>query len=164
MIFQRHLLCTDMSNRMIHVQRSFRELAHAFNKFWLVESWFFGYMVQRQQIHRTAEGQWTTAFHFTMYLLPLDHVSKNQLSTKLVKRTCQFAEWLLDMYHSVGHVLSCIVCYDVTTLYQIQNWIHLNIYSGESFVKNTIFAYLLIHFIAHASLYLCNHESFQRTA
>ena len=34
-----------------------------------------------KQIHRTAEGQRTTAFHCTMYLLPLDHVSKNQLST-----------------------------------------------------------------------------------
>ena len=41
----------------------------------------FGYMVQWQQIHRTAEGQRTTAFHCTMYLHPLDHVSKNQLST-----------------------------------------------------------------------------------
>ena len=41
----------------------------------------FRYMVQWQQIHRTAEGQRTTAFHCVMYLLPLDHVSKNQLST-----------------------------------------------------------------------------------
>ena len=41
----------------------------------------FGYMVQWQQIHRIAEGQRTTAFHCTMYLLPLDHLSKNQLST-----------------------------------------------------------------------------------
>ena len=30
-----------MSNGMIHVQQSFREFAHAFNKFWLVESCFF---------------------------------------------------------------------------------------------------------------------------
>ena len=28
------------SNGMIHVQRSFREIARALNKFWLVESWF----------------------------------------------------------------------------------------------------------------------------
>ena len=29
-----------MSNGMIHVQWSFREIARALNKFWLVESWF----------------------------------------------------------------------------------------------------------------------------
>ena len=29
-----------MSNRMIHVQQSFRWFARALNKFWLVESWF----------------------------------------------------------------------------------------------------------------------------
>ena len=30
-----------MSNGMIYVQRSFREIARAVNKFWLVESWFW---------------------------------------------------------------------------------------------------------------------------
>ena len=47
-----------MSNGMIHVQRSFREFARAFNKFWLVESWFLdtrSYKVIWQQIHRTVE-------------------------------------------------------------------------------------------------------------
>ena len=38
-----------------------------------------------------------------------------------------------------------------------------SIFSGESFVKNIIFVHLLIHFIALASLYMCNHESFHRT-
>ena len=32
------------------------------------------------------------------------------------------------------------------------------------FVKKLFFAHLFIHFIALASLYLSNHESFQRTA
>ena len=41
----------------------------------------FGYMAQWQQIHRTAEGQQTAAFHCTMHLLPLDHISKNQSLT-----------------------------------------------------------------------------------
>ena len=35
-----------MSSRLIHVQQSFREIAYAFNKLWLVECWFFGYKVQ----------------------------------------------------------------------------------------------------------------------
>ena len=39
-----------------------------------------------------------------------------------------------------------------------------NLFSGESFVKSTIFAYLLIHFIAIASIYVSNHEKFQGTS
>ena len=30
--------------------------------------------------------------------------------SELVKRTRKFAEWPLDMYHSLGHVSPCIVC------------------------------------------------------
>ena len=44
-----------MSSGMIHVQRSFCELACALNKFRLVESLNFGYKVQWQQIHPTVE-------------------------------------------------------------------------------------------------------------
>ena len=49
-----HFARRYMSNRMIHVQLSFREIARALNKFWLVEL-IFGYKVQRQQIHHTVE-------------------------------------------------------------------------------------------------------------
>ena len=65
----------------------------------------FGNMVQWQLIHRTAEGQQTTAFHCTMYLLPLDHASKNQLSTNqnLLKAHANSwnNRWICIVLHSV---------------------------------------------------------------
>ena len=80
-------------------------LAWALNSDWLKVD--FGYMDQWQQIHCTAEGQWTLAFHCTMYLLPLDFVSKIQFST--IRACLTHAEWPLDMYHFAGHVSPCIV-------------------------------------------------------
>ena len=77
---------------------------------------FFGYMVQWQQVHRTAEGQRTTAFHRTMYLLPLDHLSKLQLSTN--QNLLKFAAWPLDMYHSFGHVSPCLVWSETKQTYE----------------------------------------------
>ena len=54
----------------------------------------------------TAEGQQTTAFHRTLYLLPLDHVSKIQLSTNQnllnARANSRHGRWIciipLDMY------------------------------------------------------------------
>ena len=52
------------------------------------------------------------SFHCAMYLLPLDLVSKNQLSTNQnLFNTRKFAKWPSDMCHSVGHVSPCIVCF-----------------------------------------------------
>ena len=39
-ILSAHYARRYMSNRMIHVQQSFPEIAQSLNKFWLVESWF----------------------------------------------------------------------------------------------------------------------------
>ena len=49
-----------------------------------------------------------------MYLLPLDLVSKKSTfnQSELAQRMRKFAEWPLDMYHSVGYVSPCIVCGD----------------------------------------------------
>ena len=85
-----------MSNGMIHVQRSFREIARALNKFRLVESWFWiqgpvaadtshsGTIFEQSDARRHTVS-WILVgwklFHCAMYLLPLDLVSKNQLST-----------------------------------------------------------------------------------
>ena len=43
------------ANGMIHVQRSFREIARALNKFWLVESWF----LDTRSIGSRYIAQWT---------------------------------------------------------------------------------------------------------
>ena len=60
-----------MSNGMIHVQRPFRELAGAFNKCWLLESWFLDtwssgsrYIVQWKAVVR-----WPSAVR-CLFLLP----------------------------------------------------------------------------------------------
>ena len=65
---------------MIHIQLSFHEFELAFNKFWLVKT-VFRYKVRWQQIHRTVKGCCSLAFCCAMFLLPQDHVSKNQHST-----------------------------------------------------------------------------------
>ena len=69
-------------------------------------SWklIFGYKVQRL-IGRKS-------FHCAMYLLPLDHcIQKSTFNqSELVYRMRKFAEWPLDMYHSVGHVSFCWTC------------------------------------------------------
>ena len=76
-----------VSNGMIHVQWSFREIAHALNKFWLVESWFLdtrsngsiyiaqGAVFANQTLSWILVGR--KLFHCAMFLLPLDtgHVS-----------------------------------------------------------------------------------------
>ena len=82
-----------MSNGMVHVQRSFREIARVLNKFWLVESWFLDtrrsngsrYIAQwgnfRQSDTRRHHVSWILIgrklFCCAMFLLPLDpgHVS-----------------------------------------------------------------------------------------
>ena len=79
---------------MIYVQWSFSKSARGSD--WLkVDFWI--------------QGPWKS-FHCAMYLLPLDLVSQNQLSTN---QNLTHTEWPLDMYHSVGHVSPCIVfhCY-----------------------------------------------------
>ena len=52
-------------------------------RFQVLTGWklIFGYMVQWLQIHHTVKGCCSLAFRCAMYLLPLDHVSKHQLST-----------------------------------------------------------------------------------
>ena len=82
--------------KAIHVQWSFREIVCALNKFWLVESWFLDtrssgsrYIVQWnnfrpiriQDTRCLLASDWSKIIHHAMDLLPLDLVSKNQLST-----------------------------------------------------------------------------------
>ena len=52
----------------------------------------------------------------------------------------------------------------ITNPYYIRNLVHKNFLSGESFVLSTLFAQLLIHSIAIASIYVSNHEKFQETS
>ena len=51
----------------------------------------------------------------------------------------------------------------VTNPYYIRNLVYENLLSGESFVRSTLFAHFLIHYIAIASIYVSNHEKFQGT-
>ena len=85
-----------MSNGMIHVQRWFRKICMCVKQILIGWRLIFEYKVQWQQIHRTVE-QFSTnqslgditypemtgqkLFYCAMYLLLLDLVSKNQLST-----------------------------------------------------------------------------------
>ena len=52
----------------------------------------------------------------------------------------------------------------VTNPYYIRNLVHKNHLSGESFVRSTIFAHLLIHSVAIVSVYVSSHEMFQETS
>ena len=63
-----------MSNGMIHIQRSFCEFARAFNKFWLVESWFLDMWSSGRSFiaQWTAVVRWLSAVqciccHWTMF-------------------------------------------------------------------------------------------------
>ena len=96
----------------------------------------FGYMVQWQQIYLTVKGCCSLAFHYTMYLLLLDHVSKNQVSTnqsEFVQRTGKFTEWPLDMYPSAGHsitlhsVHTCPKRFFQPSLFFTESWTFLKI-------------------------------------
>ena len=57
-----------------------------------------------------------------------------------------------------------IYLYYRVSLYHNENKVPMNIFREESFVKNIIFARLLINFITLASLYLWYHESVQKTS
>ena len=116
------------SNGMIHVQHSFREIARELNKFWLVESWFLDtrssgsiYVAHRNDFRpiRIQDTECLLASDW-LKIVPLCDVSAAagpciQKSTfnqsELFKRTRIFAEWPLDMYHSVGHVSPCVAWY-----------------------------------------------------
>ena len=60
---------------------------------------------RRHSVSWTLIGQ--KLFHYAMYLLPLNLVSKNQLSTN---QNLFNAHAISRMYHAVGHASSCIVC------------------------------------------------------
>ena len=70
----RHYARRYMSNGMVHIQRSFREFVCAFNKFWLVESWFFDtwssgsrYITQWKAVVRWPSAVQCICCHWTMY-------------------------------------------------------------------------------------------------
>ena len=86
-----------MSNGVIHIQRSFREFVRAFNKFWLVESRFLN-----TWSCRIVKSCCSLAFRCAMYLLPLDHVSKNQFQPV---RICLTHAQIHGM--TAGHVSFC---------------------------------------------------------
>ena len=99
--YSTHIMQGDtMSSGRIHVQKSFR-------KFWLVESWYLDtrssgrrYIAQQKTNEQQPFTVWCFCCHWTMY---------PKFNFQPIRTW--FVEWSLDMYHSIGHVLPCIVCY-----------------------------------------------------
>ena len=100
-----------MSTGWIHVLTVIPRICSCVKQILIGWKLILRYMVQWQQIHRTAEGQRTNSL--SLYDVTAATEPCTQKSTfnqsELVKCTHKFAEWQLDVYHSIGHVSPCIV-------------------------------------------------------
>ena len=84
---------------------------------WVMLNWFIIIVIHNIQLIRIQEtgcllvSDWSKIVPLCDVIAAIGPWIRKQTfnQSELVKRTREFAEWPLDMYHSIGHVSPCIV-------------------------------------------------------